>query len=71
MDFTQFGYRTDMTRDPLPMFTYRVLSRIPDFVPLGGIMLGGVWWITHRRADVAALKGKKPESQAREEEKRS
>lgn len=70
VDFNQFGYRTDMTRDPLPMFTYRVLSRIPDFVPLGGIMLGGVWWITHRRADVAALEGKQqPDSRAREEEK--
>jgi hypothetical protein len=33
-------------------------------------MLGGVWWITHRRADVAALEGKQqPELPAREEEK--
>jgi formate dehydrogenase iron-sulfur subunit len=55
--FEEFGYRTDMTRDPLPMFTYRVLSRIPDFVPLGGIVLGGVWWITHRREEVAAAEG--------------
>lgn len=52
--FEEFGYRSDLTRDPLPLFTYRVLSRIPDFIPLGGILLGGVWWITHRRAEVAA-----------------
>jgi formate dehydrogenase iron-sulfur subunit len=52
--FEEFGYRTDLTRDPLPLFTYRVLSRIPDFIPLGGVVLGGVWWITHRREDVAA-----------------
>jgi len=52
--FEQFGYRTDLTRDPLPINTYRVLSRIPDFVPLGGMALGGVWWITHRREEVAA-----------------
>jgi formate dehydrogenase iron-sulfur subunit len=58
--FEQFGYRTDMPRDPLPLFTYRVLSRIPDFVPLGGIMLGGVWWITHRREEVAAAEGGHP-----------
>ncbi len=51
--FEEFGYRTNLTRDPLPMFTYRVLSRIPDFVPLGGMMLGGIWWITHRREEVA------------------
>ena len=52
--FEQFGYRGDLTHDPLPMFTYRVLSRIPDFVGLGGVLLGGIWWITNRRADVAA-----------------
>lgn len=52
--FEQFGYRADLSQDPLPMLTYRVLSRIPDFVPLGGMMLGGVWWITHRREEVAA-----------------
>jgi formate dehydrogenase iron-sulfur subunit len=51
--FEQFGYRADLSQDPLPMLTYRVLSRIPDFVPLGGMMLGGVWWITHRREEVA------------------
>ena len=39
--FEQFGYRADLTQDPLPMYTYRVLSRIPDFVPLGGMGLGG------------------------------
>ena len=55
--FEEFGYRTDLTRDPLPLFTYRVLSRIPDFVPLGGMVLGGVWWITHRREEVAAVEG--------------
>ena len=46
-----------LTRDPLPMFTYRVLSRIPDFVPLGGMVLGGIWWITHRREEVAEAEG--------------
>ena len=55
--FEEFGYRTDLSRDPLPMFTYRVLSRIPDFIPLGGMVLGGVWWITHRREEVAAAEG--------------
>jgi formate dehydrogenase iron-sulfur subunit len=55
--FEEFGYRADLTRDPLPMYTYRVLSRIPDFVPLGGMALGGIWWITHRREEVAAAEG--------------
>jgi len=40
------------------MLTYRVLSHIPDFVPLGGMVLGGVWWITHRREEVALAEGR-------------
>jgi formate dehydrogenase iron-sulfur subunit len=39
------------------MLTYRVLSHIPDFVPLGGMVLGGIWWITHRREEVALAEG--------------
>ena len=60
--FEDFGFRTNLTRDPLPIFTYRVLSRIPDFVPLGGMMLGGIWWITHRREEVAEIEGHGPVS---------
>jgi hypothetical protein len=40
------------------MLTYRVLSHIPDFVPLGGMVLGGIWWITHRREEVALSEGR-------------
>ncbi len=58
--FEEFGYRTDFPKDPLPLLTYRVLSHIPDFVPLGGMVLGGIWWVTHRREEVAAAEGKKP-----------
>ena len=53
--FEDFGYRADLQHEPLPLLTYRVLSRIPDLVGLGGILLGGIWWITHRRAKVAAV----------------
>jgi formate dehydrogenase iron-sulfur subunit len=52
--FEQFGYRPDYLPEALPMLTYRVLSRIPDFVVLGGVFLGGVNWITKRREEVAA-----------------
>ncbi len=49
-----FGFRKDLTERALPLYTYQVLSRIPDFVPLFGTMLGGIYWISHRRQDVAA-----------------
>jgi formate dehydrogenase iron-sulfur subunit len=53
IDFQKFGYRDDLTQRALPMYTYQVLSRIPDFVPIFGVLLGGVYWISHRREDVA------------------
>jgi|HubBroStandDraft_6_1064221.scaffolds.fasta_scaffold101005_3 formate dehydrogenase iron-sulfur subunit len=68
--FEQFGYRTDLSKDPLPILTYRVLSRIPDFVPLGGMLLGGVWWITHRREEVAAFEGAQHQSRDQKENDR-
>ncbi|MGA3211520.1 MAG: 4Fe-4S dicluster domain-containing protein [Terriglobales bacterium] len=55
--FENFGYRTDLVTDPLPMYTFRVLSRIPDFLGVAGALLGGTWWITHRREEVAAAEG--------------
>jgi formate dehydrogenase iron-sulfur subunit len=51
--FNNFGFRNDLTERALPLYTYQVLSRIPDFVPLFGTLLGGIYWITHRREDVA------------------
>ena len=56
--FEEFGYRTDFPHDPLPNRTFAVQSRIPDFVPLWGSLLGGIWWITHRREEVAKTEGK-------------
>jgi len=60
--FETFGYHTDISKDPLPMLTYRVLKNIPDFVPLAGMLLGGIWWITHRRDEVALAEALERES---------
>lgn len=69
LDFSQFGYRTDMRDEPLPYLTYRVLSRIPDLVVLGGVMLGGIWWITNRREEVATAEA--PADNMKKNNKRS
>ncbi len=52
--FEQFGYRADLPSEPMPMLTWRVLSHVPDIALVGSVLLGGVWWITHRREEVAA-----------------
>ena len=51
--FEQLGLPANLPTDPMPMLTYRVLSKIPSLVTLGGVLLGGIWWITNRRDEVA------------------
>jgi formate dehydrogenase iron-sulfur subunit len=51
--FEQLGLRTDLPAQPLPLLTWQVLSRIPNFVVLAGAFLFGVYWITKRREAVA------------------
>ena len=52
--FEKLGLTTDMPRQPLPLLTWQVLSKVPDFVALAGAFLYGVFWITRRRDEVAA-----------------
>jgi formate dehydrogenase iron-sulfur subunit len=51
--FEQLGLPANLPNEPMPLLTYRVLSRIPSLVTLGGLLLGGIWWITNRREAVA------------------
>ncbi|MBI4167281.1 MAG: 4Fe-4S dicluster domain-containing protein [Acidobacteria bacterium] len=51
--FEALGFPANVPQDPLPTFTYRVLSKIPTVVSAGAVLLGGIWWITSRRAEVA------------------
>jgi formate dehydrogenase iron-sulfur subunit len=56
----EFQLPDNLQTQPLPILTHRVLSRIPDLVLLGGALLGGIWWLTNRRDEVAAAEGKPP-----------
>ncbi len=51
----QFGIPTGLPQEPLPMLTRRVLSFVPDVAGVGSVLLGGIYWITHRREEVAAV----------------
>jgi len=55
--FEEFAYPTDAVTEPMPLLTYRVLTHVPDVLSLGSVLLGGVWWITKRREEVAAAEG--------------
>jgi formate dehydrogenase iron-sulfur subunit len=52
--FDRLGLKTDLPRQPLPILTWQILSRVPDFVVAFGAALFGIRWITARRDEVRA-----------------
>jgi formate dehydrogenase iron-sulfur subunit len=56
--FEQIGLRTGVPSDPLPDYTWRVLELLPDVVSTGAVLLGGIWWISNRREEVAKAEGR-------------
>lgn len=59
--FEQFGLPMNLGSQALPQLTESVLSHVPDVVTLGSAVLGGVYWITHRRDIVAAAENEDEE----------
>ena len=57
--FEQIGLRTNVPLEALPETTWRVLELVPDVVSTGSVLLGGIWWITNRRAEVAKKEGRR------------
>lgn len=53
----QLGIRANLPKTPLSMLTRTALSFVPDVVGVGTVLLSGVYWITHRREEVAAVEG--------------
>jgi formate dehydrogenase iron-sulfur subunit len=55
--FEQLGLRANLPSTPLPQLTWRILSHTPHIASLAAVALGGIYWITHRREEVAAAEG--------------
>lgn len=53
VSFSELGFRTDLAKDPMPMLTWKVLSMIPDIVIMGGVIMGGIAWLTNRKNEVS------------------
>ena len=53
--FEQLGFDARLGRVPLPMLTMSALSKVPNVLSVGGVVLGGIWWITNRRTEVAVF----------------
>jgi len=48
----QLGYPAGLLKQPLPPLTWKVLHKLPGVVGIGGVVMGGIWWITNRRNQV-------------------
>jgi formate dehydrogenase iron-sulfur subunit len=55
--FAQLGLPDNLPDEPLPMLTWQVLSKIPDFALWAAAFLYGVHWITKRRELVRRVEG--------------
>ncbi len=60
--FEQLGLRTNLGSQPLPNLTWAALSKIPKVVGFGCVGLSAIYWITHRRQEVAAAEGRGKEN---------
>ena len=69
--FEQMGFDNRLGKTPMPVLTMSAMSKIPNVVTVGGVMLGGIWWITNRRDEVQKHEGpKKPGAAPQHEDKK-
>jgi len=53
--FEELGLPVNLPVEPLPLLTFRVLSKIPPLVGVGAALLTGLWWLTDRKQQVAQV----------------
>jgi formate dehydrogenase iron-sulfur subunit len=51
--FSELGAWTQVPGVPLPKLTWMVQEKIPYVVATGGLLLGGLYWVIHRRTQLA------------------
>jgi formate dehydrogenase iron-sulfur subunit len=60
----KLGVRAGLPSTPMPLLTWNALSEIPNVVTVCSVLLGGVWWLSHRREEVQAAEGKEREKKS-------
>jgi formate dehydrogenase iron-sulfur subunit len=50
--FEDLGFPMGLDREPYPRLTWNILSKIPNVVGVGGILMFGIWWIVNRRMEL-------------------
>ena len=54
--FEDLGFKVLGRDDPYPRLTWEVLSKLPNIVSVGGVLLFGVWWIVQRRQTLERMR---------------
>lgn len=62
--FEQLGFDARLGKIPMPMLTMSALSKVPNVLSVGGVLLGGIWWITNRRSEVQAYEASRGKSRS-------
>jgi formate dehydrogenase iron-sulfur subunit len=57
VSFGSLGLRENLPHEPMPMLTWKALSKVPDVLLFGAALLYGIHWITQRRAYVRLMEG--------------
>jgi formate dehydrogenase iron-sulfur subunit len=57
----ELGLKVGLGSEPLPRLTWAALAKIPKVVGFGCVGLSAVYWITHRRQEVAAAEREQKE----------
>jgi formate dehydrogenase iron-sulfur subunit len=52
-DLSSWGLPVLSRTEPMGDLTWNVLHHVPDVTIFGGVLLGGLWWLTKRKAEVA------------------
>lgn len=51
--FDKLGFARNLPQEPLPNYTAKALEKIPAIVSVGGVFLGGMYWLTKRKNEIA------------------
>jgi formate dehydrogenase iron-sulfur subunit len=51
--FEQLGFTSHLPGEPLPKLTANAMEKIPGVVSVGALCLGGLYWLTKRKNEIA------------------
>lgn len=54
--FSELGFKTSSTNGAYPKLTWEILSKIPNVVGVGGVLMFGIWWVINRRITVEKVR---------------